>query len=118
MEAKTQCESKEQMAVIVEVVERMESYANEIFSGEYFTSITKFNDGDFRVVCRHGKGHKGSNDPEDLYRQDFEAIRYHHIHGEMIWSDETRYIDGRFNDIHDREVLEVINRTESEDNHE
>jgi hypothetical protein len=96
------------MDAIVEMVRRCEKYADELFSENvYFTSITKFDDGDFRVETRHGMGHDGANnDRDDAYRQRYESITYVHTDGEVIYANRTRYIDAQFTETHEREVLE------------
>lgn len=103
----------DQLDAIVDMIRRCEAYADDLFEPEedtgevtYFTSVTKFDDGDFRVETRHGMGHDGVNDDrDDAYRQTYESVSYVHTDGDVVYAKCTRYIDARFEDTHDRRVL-------------
>lgn len=87
---------------ISDVVAKCEEYADELFSGEeYFTQITKWQDGDFRVLVHHGMGHK-----QEPYRRRAEKITYRHFDGMIVYSDETQMIDHHSDETHESEKLE------------
>lgn len=79
-----------------------EEHAEELFDGdEYFTSLTKWQDGDFRVEVRHGKTHE-----REPYRQRLEVVTYRHGDGAVVYADKTRFIDRHRTETHEQEVLE------------
>jgi hypothetical protein len=85
-----------------EVVSRCESYAGELFGGEdQFTQVTKWQDGDFKVLVWHGKGHD-----ESPYRSRAEKITYRHHDGLIVYADFTHRIDHHTDVYHESRVLE------------
>lgn len=89
---------------IPEIVALCEEYAEELFEEEeYYTGITKWQDGDFKVLVHRGKGH--SDQP---YRHDAEVIQYRHFDGLVVYSKITRYIDHKYLECHDQRELERI----------
>lgn len=90
-------------ATIQEVVEICERYGEELFDGEeYFTQVTKWQDGDFRVTVHHGKGHA-----ESPYRQSAQQVTYRHEDGAVVFSDFTHLIDRHRDEYHESKVLEL-----------
>lgn len=84
-------------------VEACESHAAEEFEddAESFTQITKWEDGDFRVLVWHGMSHERAP-----YRQDGEKVTYRHYNGEIVYAKVSRYIDRHLNETHESRVLE------------
>jgi len=89
------------------IVQKCEHYADSEFSEEaYFTQLTKWQDGDFRVMVWHGKGHE-----QQPYRQAYEKIEYVHQGddgGKIRYVAGVRRIDAHLNDIDETRILEVI----------
>lgn len=95
--------------VIGDVVEKCEAYAEERFDGEeYYTQITKWQDGDFTVEVRHGMKHQ-----REPYRQRSQRIFYRHHDGVIVYADCSDHIDRHRKEIHEQEELERIEKGES-----
>lgn len=87
---------------IEDVVLKCETYAEECFDAEeYFTQVTKWQDGDFRVLVHHGKGYEDAP-----YRKRAEKVTYHHHDGLIIYVEKTRMIDRHSDEIHESRELE------------
>lgn len=96
--------NRDQWDTINEMVELCEKYADEEFDGnESFTTVTSWQDGDFRIEVRHGKGHG-----KEPYCHNVESVEYRHHDGKVIYADFTRYLDHRYNEFHASKILEVI----------
>ena len=87
---------------IENVVSKCESYAEELFDDDkYFTQVTKWQDGDFRVLVHHGKGYGDAP-----YRSRAEKVTYRHHDGVIVYVDETRLIDHHTDETHESRELE------------
>jgi len=98
---------------IDELVEKCEEYAQEKFeSDEYFTQVTKWQDGDFRILVHHGKGYDTPDEnqtKQDVpYAKNAEQITYIKSDGHIVYVDKTRRIDRHSDIIHESEELEHI----------
>ena len=84
------------------VMETCEAYAEALFDGdEWFTQLTKWQDGDFRVLVWHGKGHA-----ERPYRHRAEKITYRHHDGVIVYAEVTQRIDHHTDEYHESRHLE------------
>lgn len=91
-------------AAIEDAVEKCEAYADELFDGdEHFTQITKWQDGDFRILVWHGKGHE-----QEPYRRRAEKVTYRHQVGAFVYVDFTHMIDHHTDEYHESIVLETV----------
>jgi len=98
---------------IDKLVEKCEKYAQEMFeSDEYFTQVTKWQDGDFRILVYHGKGYETPDEnqtKQDVpYAKSREQITYVKSDGHIMYVDKTRRVDRHSDIIHKSEELEFV----------
>lgn len=85
-------------------VELCEEYADRLFDGdESFTQVTKWDDGDFRVMVWHGKGWLDSDTPAQVA----ERIVYKHFDGHVMYVEIERRPDRHQNLCRERKVLQT-----------
>ena len=88
---------------ILEAVEMCEEYANDHFAEwTYFTQVTKWQDGDFRILVSHGMGYL---DRPHCRIRHHERITYHHDHGEVVYSHVKKHVDRHENVTLHSEIL-------------
>lgn len=86
---------------ITTAVETCERFASDLFDGdEFFTQVTKWKDGDFRVMVWHGMGYE-----QDPYKKRAQQVTYKHDDGAVVFSEFTHRFDRHHDEYLKSEVL-------------
>lgn len=102
-------EGKPDWGLVAEAADLCEYYADRLFDDgcNSYTAVTRWDDGDFRVVVHHGMQSDEVVEDGDYieYATYSERVIYKHFKGWMMYTVVARYPDRQINKVLERKIL-------------